>query len=1155
MSFGGGSSGEIKYVISVDDSQAVGQLQSFSQQIQGVSPALDNVAKSTNDVDTAQKNTQSSSQSFGSSMASVGTSIAFAASSVISLITQYQSLKKAENTLERAQNISKGQVITLTDLRNKYNKAVEKYGKGSKEAEQALKKLHLAEDKHQTQLEKIDLMQESLSQRMWSFAVSVVPTSIGVISGLAQTMQILGQGRGGAGGIKGVIGMLTKFGGPLLIVGGIALAIKTNFLGFRDALDAVGNAIGDAVPQLRPFLDAIRNIGIVLGLVPGDAKKAQAELKTFAGGIIAWGKEVISTFQNIFDALSKGDVVAAIDIVKDSIKKGFKSIGIDIQKEWDKFNKDPLKYIADVIMAIGNTIWTEKVIGGFSLEQWFIGLPKAFQLLVDREGAIPAIIDILTNIGDMILPPDSEMKLKFDSWMAAVKAKFIGFSKDPTGGSVGIFQGMWDNLINGPKGLRDLGAGGGKDELGTQVNDWLANNIGKPIVEGWNALVASTQQFIKDHPVIGKTITIIEKTIFTPGRLKQLFDTYIVAPIADTWFNVVIPGIQKFITTNPIIAKLAAGDILGAATLAANEVGSWLGEHIGKPIGEGWGNLYNTVSKFVSTNPIIAKLKAGDILGAATLAVGEINTWLGAHVGKPIGEGWGNLYNSVQKFIATSPIIAKLKAGDILGAAVLAASELKNWFAQHVGGPIGIAWVKLQTDVTKFFTDNPVVNAVKGFINYIFAAGSSLQQSDVAKWFKTNIQDPVTKAWTAAVAAIQKWIQDNPILGPAFNALSEAGKLFDKFLKDRGIVVNQAFGVPTGDLQFQGDVQFDPKTGKPITGRKSGPSNGGGSGPVYDPRKFNQLNVAQITPGSNQTPQFDVMAKQIVQITKDLNVFAKVIVQVTKDISVYAKAIVTTITDHNTFAKTIVVIIKDINTYAKTLVTLSKDISVYAKAVVTTIKDHNTFAKTIVQIIKDNNTYAKTIVQLTKNISAYAKAVVTTIKDHNTLAKTIVTVTKDNNTLAKTIVQVGKDFKSAASSATGFAKALNGVASAAKSAASAIKSIPKPPSGVSLASGGLVSFAEGGMLSAAGGLMTTSGPRILVGDNPGGNETIAAIPRNNPNPMLDLIDRSFGRNRGGGSIVNQTVNLHISGNDIVNERTLTKRIKITVGENRDKFGG
>ena len=109
------------------------------------------------------------------------------------------------------------------------------------------------------------------------------------------------------------------------------------------------------------------------------------------------------------------------------------------------------------------------------------------------------------------------------------------------------------------------------------------------------------------------------------------------------------------------------------------------------------------------------------------------------------------------------------------------------------------------------------------------------------------------------------------------------------------------------------------------------------------------------------------------------------------------------------------------------------------------------------------------------------------------------------------------------------------------------------------------------MISAADGIMfTTSGPQeILVGDNPGGKETVAAIPHDNPGPTLEKIAKLFGGtipnaahlgvgvdfgDRNQQSIINETINLKISGNEIVNQTNLKKKIKLTVGEDRDRFG-
>ena len=70
------------------------------------------------------------------------------------------------------------------------------------------------------------------------------------------------------------------------------------------------------------------------------------------------------------------------------------------------------------------------------------------------------------------------------------------------------------------------------------------------------------------------------------------------------------------------------------------------------------------------------------------------------------------------------------------------------------------------------------------------------------------------------------------------------------------------------------------------------------------------------------------------------------------------------------------------------------------------------------------------------------------------------------------------------------------------------------------AKGGILSFAEGGIMSAAEGrLLTTAGPRLFqIGDNPGGKESIWAIPHDNPGPTLNKILSMYsGMSKGGNT--------------------------------------
>jgi len=960
--FGGGGNGEIRYIISVDDSQAIGKLQGVGQQLQTlgqnsetatqqvseVSPALDNVAKSSDEV-------QQSSQRVAPSIAQVGTAVAFAATSIISLVQQYTSLKKAQNAIDKAEITHRATLANNKILYDKYTKAVKEHGKNSQEAKDALEKYTRGVDKSKQQVEKLSLMQESLSQRMLSFAISVVPTTIGVVSGLAQTFQILGNGRGGSGGMRGVLSLIGRFGGPLIILGGILLAIKLNLFGFRDALDAVGKALGDAVPAIKPALNAIRDLGVVIGLVPGNADEAQKRLKKFGGSVIQWGKDVASAIGRIFNKLKSGDIKGALDDIKASVK--------------------------NVIIKIGNT----KInYNGQSLtvDQWAASLPILLKYKVQRY-----------------------------------------FSQSGTGDK-GSTKGPVDLFLDFNKFFNM------QIEPADPFADWSQKNIIKP----WTDMVNNVANFIQNTPLFA--------------------------------------GVD-------ILSSREGQDII----LTPSEANQFFADNVATPLGKAWGNMVTTWQGFIKDNPIMQKLVVGDIMGAAKLAVGDVNNWLADHIATPIGGGWANLVNTVTKFLTDNPVMKEI---------------IKT--ADNIMGKIGIAANVVET------------------------------------WFDKNVGKPIRDAWTNTVKAVQKWIMDNPILGPAFkaftdamNTLGDAQSNIDKYNKNP-LAIPQSFdsGVGPGN----GPVCFDDSGRQmPCSTNKGNPTARAGPG-LGGKTDFRNLQIAM--QGANQTPMFDIMAKQIVQITANLNVFAKVIVQVTKDISVYAKAIITTVTDHNTFAKTIVTIVKDINTYAKTVVTLTKDISVYAKAIVTTVKDHNTFAKTIVTIIKDNNTYAKTIVTVTKDINQQAKATVQQTKDNNQLAKTLAQLTKNNNTYAKTIVTVTKDINQAARATSqwesdnkSLASSLGKVASAAKNAANAIRSVPS--------GGGSGGFNFG---SAQGGLHTTLGSDTLILAHAG-----------------ERVDIGHGSNSEGNfGVFNGTVNLHISGNDIVNERNLSKKIRLEVGRDMDKFG-
>jgi len=135
-------------------------------------------------------------------------------------------------------------------------------------------------------------------------------------------------------------------------------------------------------------------------------------------------------------------------------------------------------------------------------------------------------------------------------------------------------------------------------------------------------------------------------------------------------------------------------------------------------------------------------------------------------------------------------------------------------------------------------------------------------------------------------------------------------------------------------------------------------------------------------------------------------------------------------------------------------------------------------------------------------------------------------------------------------------KSMSSLASATEKAASRIKSaLNSIPSGGG--SSGTTRFAQGGTIQSAAGGFVTHGPElVLAGDNPGGRETVAFIPHNNPSPTLGMIARQFGQSGGAGHGKGNDIILNavfqLNGNDIINERVLNKRIRMSMGMNRDR---
>jgi hypothetical protein len=330
------------------------QLQGIRSDIQGLSTETDNLSN----------RVKTSSGGF----VQLGLGVAAAASGVLNLVRQFHNLQRAHNTVTASQN-------RLENAQKNYNKAVKAHGKNSDEAKKAANNLENAELRLKNQ-------QVALSDRMTDFAFSVVPSVIGVVAGLSQVFQTFG----GGGGLAGLGTGVLKFGGALAVVGVALFAFKTNLFGFRDAINQIGVAIGNAIPVLKPFLDFLSNMATLIGLQPGNKKAAGKFVNNFIDGLKEAFAGAQKKVEKIISKLFSGDIAGTIKQITFTIKDIARHIIIDgtpldqlptrIQNHFKaamaQHKGDLLSATADVLVFIGN-IFFGQVTGGTTGKKYSFG--------------------------------------------------------------------------------------------------------------------------------------------------------------------------------------------------------------------------------------------------------------------------------------------------------------------------------------------------------------------------------------------------------------------------------------------------------------------------------------------------------------------------------------------------------------------------------------------------------------------------------------------------------------------------------------------------------------------------------------------------------------------------------------------------------------
>ena len=238
--------------------------------------------------------------------------------SSVSLFMSFEQLEKAQTKVDLSEKrvISTHQAVEKAQLA--LNAALVKFGEGSAEvvtAQENLAKANLAagaaDDKNK-------FAQDALSETYLNFAQQVIPNVLAVVGSLGSVYQsfsgtlrssittfkqhaatvaaaaieegtmaastkILGVEVSATSKVMALAGLTNPFFIALTIGGALVAAFVSNLGGFRDAINGIGVALGNAIPGLRGILDMIGGFGDFMVKSLGGTVDAEKKFSTDTG--------------------------------------------------------------------------------------------------------------------------------------------------------------------------------------------------------------------------------------------------------------------------------------------------------------------------------------------------------------------------------------------------------------------------------------------------------------------------------------------------------------------------------------------------------------------------------------------------------------------------------------------------------------------------------------------------------------------------------------------------------------------------------------------------------------------------------------------------------------------------------------------------------
>jgi hypothetical protein len=259
------------------------------------------------------------------SLLQLGTAFGTVTAAGWSLYNSYDNLEKIKAASAKADVTAQKAAMAVTAAQKAYNDAIAKSGAGSKDATDAALKLAVAKENLVNKMEMAEIKAGDVSEAYAQFATTLPTMVLSVVNaGLSFNKMVKEMGgihkiapqvtsalQAVGGGFKAIL--MNPIGLVLTAIATVFVLLATNAFGFRDAVNGLGKAIGDALPWLKDFLNLIGGAANWFLNLINPVGEASAQLDTLGTSATAAGTAMEETqvqVEGLGGALvNEGDVI------------------------------------------------------------------------------------------------------------------------------------------------------------------------------------------------------------------------------------------------------------------------------------------------------------------------------------------------------------------------------------------------------------------------------------------------------------------------------------------------------------------------------------------------------------------------------------------------------------------------------------------------------------------------------------------------------------------------------------------------------------------------------------------------------------------------------------------------------------------------------